>query len=85
MASQTMRAVLYEPGGPEKMSIGDVPRPDLRPNELLVRVYYTALNRADTLQRKGLYPIPPGESKILGLEVAGVVEEIHSTCQLQWR
>lgn len=85
MASQNMRAVLYEPGGPEKMWIGEVPRPKLRPNELLVLVHYTALNRADTIQRKGSYPPPPGESEILGVEVSGIVEEIHSTCKLNWR
>lgn len=85
MAAKTMRAVLYEPGGPEKMSIGEVPIPELRQNELLIRVYYTALNRADTLQRKGSYPPPPGDSEILGLEVSGIVEEVHSTCKLNWR
>lgn len=85
MASNTMRAVLYEPGGPENMSIGVVPRPKTGPNILLIRVFYTALNRADTLQRKGAYPPPPGESEILGLEVAGLVEEIGPSCNLGWK
>ncbi|XP_031561467.1 quinone oxidoreductase PIG3-like [Actinia tenebrosa] len=85
MASNTMRAVLYEPGGPEKMTIGVVPRPKTGPKMLVIRVFYTALNRADTLQRKGSYPPPPGESEILGLEVAGLVEEIGSSCSLGWK
>jgi tumor protein p53-inducible protein 3 len=54
----------------------DVPVPQLPPNCLLVRVAFTALNRADTLQRKGLYPPPPGATEVLGLELAGVVEEV---------
>jgi putative PIG3 family NAD(P)H quinone oxidoreductase len=41
---------------------------------LLVRVFATALNRADVLQRRGHYPPPPGESEVLGLELAGRVE-----------
>jgi len=66
--------VLKEFGGPEVLTIGDVPTPEPKENELLVRVKATALNRADTLQRRGLYPPPPGDSEILGLELAGVVE-----------
>jgi putative PIG3 family NAD(P)H quinone oxidoreductase len=48
------------------------------PEQLLVRVRATALNRADTLQRTGNYPPPPGESDILGLELAGEVEAVGS-------
>ncbi|MCL6593812.1 MAG: NAD(P)H-quinone oxidoreductase, partial [Alicyclobacillus sp.] len=50
-------------GGPEVLYLGEVP--DLRPGpgELLVRVRATALNRADLLQRRGLYPPPPGASE----------------------
>jgi putative PIG3 family NAD(P)H quinone oxidoreductase len=43
---------------------------------VLVRARATAVNRADTLQRRGFYPPPPGESEILGLEVAGTVEAL---------
>ena len=52
--------------------------PDLAPgpNDLLVRNFATALNRADTLQRRGLYPPPEGESEILGLEFAGEVASV---------
>ncbi len=65
--------VLNGTGGPEVLTIGDVPRPEPKADDLLVRVRASALNRADTLQRRGLYPPPPGDSDILGLELAGEV------------
>ncbi len=69
-----MKAVVVrERGGPEVLSIADVPEPRVGPHEVLVEVHATALNRADLLQRRGLYPPPPGESVILGLECSGVV------------
>lgn len=70
-----MKAILVpSPGGPEALVFGEVPEPTLRPGEVLVRVRATAVNRADLLQAAGKYPPPPGESEILGLEAAGVVE-----------
>ncbi|KAM9777458.1 quinone oxidoreductase PIG3 [Neosynchiropus ocellatus] len=70
-----MRAVCVdEPGGPEKMLLKLVPTPQPKAGEVLVKVHAAALNRADLLQRRGLYPPPPGESDIIGLEVAGTVE-----------
>lgn len=71
-----VRAILItEPGGPEVLSIREVPAPEPSPRELLIRVHASALNRADLLQRKGLYPAPPGSpADIPGLELAGVVE-----------
>ncbi|XP_001622806.2 quinone oxidoreductase PIG3 isoform X2 [Nematostella vectensis] len=85
ISAESMKAVLFTPGGPESMYIGDAPRPKLKETEVLIRVHFTALNRADTLQRKGSYPPPPGESEILGLEVSGIVEELGSACNLGWR
>ena len=75
-----MRAVLIrEPGGPEVLRLGEVPEPAPAPGEVLVRVRATALNRADLLQRQGLYPPPPGvHPGIPGLEFAGIVEKIGS-------
>jgi putative PIG3 family NAD(P)H quinone oxidoreductase len=70
-----MKAVTLKAfGGPEVLQVGEVPTPKPGPEQLLVRVRTTALNRADTLQRKGAYPPPPGESEILGLELAGEVD-----------
>ena len=71
-----MRAVLIDqPGGADRLYLGDHPTPSPATDELLVRVRATALNRADLLQREGKYPPPEGASPILGLEMAGVVEE----------
>lgn len=71
-----MRVVLIqEPGGPEALRPGEVPDPAPSPEEILVRIRATALNRADLLQRRGLYPPPPGvHPRIPGLEFAGSVE-----------
>jgi putative PIG3 family NAD(P)H quinone oxidoreductase len=69
-----MRAVVFSAsGGPEVLRIEQVPPPAPGPHEVLVDVRATALNRADLLQRRGLYPPPPGASDILGLECSGVV------------
>jgi putative PIG3 family NAD(P)H quinone oxidoreductase len=69
-----MRAVtVLESGGPEQLAIDDVPTPEPGPHEVLVQVHATALNRADTFQRRGHYPPPEGASEILGLECAGTV------------
>jgi putative PIG3 family NAD(P)H quinone oxidoreductase len=79
-----MRAVTVpEPGPPEHMTIGEVPTPQPGPDEVLVKVHATALNRADTFQRRGHYPPPDGASEILGLEMAGTVAETGSNV-LDW-
>lgn len=55
------------------------PRPQLtKSHSVLVRVSHTALNRADLLQRQGLYPPPPGAPDVLGLECVGEVVETHA-------
>jgi putative PIG3 family NAD(P)H quinone oxidoreductase len=69
-----MRAVLAsEPGGPEVLELVALPDPEPGPGELLVRVAAAGVNRADVMQRRGLYPPPPGAPDVLGLEVAGTV------------
>lgn len=71
-----MKAILItQPGGPEVLTYGDAPDPQPSADELLVRVRATAVNRADTLQRKGGYAPPPDASPILGLELAGEVTQ----------
>ena len=78
-----MRAVqLHNFGGADELYIGDVPIPIRKPGEVLVKVYASALNRADLLQRQGKYPPPEGESDILGLEMAG--EVVDSDSGSQW-
>lgn len=69
-----MRAIhVDEPGGPERLRLGEAEDPVPGPGEVLVRVHACGVNRADLLQRAGRYPPPPGASPILGLEVAGTV------------
>jgi tumor protein p53-inducible protein 3 len=80
-----MRAVqIRSPGGPEVLFLGDVPEPEPGATELLLDVAATALNRADLLQRRGLYPPPPGCTEILGLECAGVVVRAGADADPGW-
>jgi NADPH2:quinone reductase len=67
--------VIPEYGAPEVLSLRDIPEPSPGPEDLVVRVRATALNRADILQRRGLYPQPgpKPEFEIPGLEFAGEV------------
>ena len=69
-----MKAIIVKkPGGADMLAYGDAPDPRPNADELLIRVRATAVNRADILQRMGLYPPPPGASDILGLEAVGEV------------
>jgi NADPH2:quinone reductase len=61
-------------GGPEVLALVQHPEPRHGDGECLIRVAASGVNRPDVLQRKGLYPPPPGVTEILGLEVAGVIE-----------
>ena len=60
-------------GGPEALVLAEVETPRPRPGEVLVEVVAAGVNRADLLQRQGLYAPPPGESDVPGLEVSGRV------------
>ena len=81
MTSQKMRAVvIVAQGGVEGLEVREVERPAVAgADRVLVRVRAAALNRADVLQRRGLYPAPPGVVQdIPGLEFAGEVAEVGS-------
>ncbi len=82
-----MRAVvLTEFGEPQVLRVAEVPMPVPAADEVLVRVHATALNRADLLQRRGLYPNPfPGAHDIPGMEFAGEVVEPASSPDLAHR
>ena len=70
-----MKAItLREFGGPEMMQFSTVDIPSPGNDQILVKVVNTSVNRPDVIQRQGNYPPPPGDSEILGLEIAGVVE-----------
>jgi len=73
-----MRAiVITEPGGPEVLVLRDVPAPSPGTGEARVRVRATAVNRADLLQRMGMYPAPAdAPADIPGLEFAGAIDAL---------
>lgn len=69
--------VITNVGGPEALEIREVPKPEPRGEQVLVRVRACGLNRADLMQARGHYPAPPGAPKdIPGLEFAGEVEAL---------
>jgi putative PIG3 family NAD(P)H quinone oxidoreductase len=63
-------------GGVEVLKVGVADRPTAGEGQVLVKVFATSINRPDLVQREGKYPPPPGDSEILGLEVAGIIEEL---------
>jgi len=72
-----MRAVrATESGGPEVLSLGDLPDPEPGPFEVVIAVAASAVNRADLLQRQGFYPPPRGASDVLGLECSGTIAAV---------
>ena len=80
-----MKAVLLTgTGGAEVLRVGEAERPVPRPDQVLIRVSATSVNRPDIIQRQGNYPPPPGESEILGLEAAGTIEELGAEVE-GWR
>lgn len=74
-----MRAVVVtEPGGPEALAWREVPEPICGPEDVIIDVAASAVNRADILQRQGRYPPPAGAAPWLGLECSGVVAAVGS-------
>ncbi|THH06779.1 hypothetical protein EW145_g3850 [Phellinidium pouzarii] len=79
-----MRAILVKAAGRvEDLFLGEAAKPKPSAKEILVKVKAFGLNRMDIIQRKGAYPIPPGASKILGVEFSGQVADIGSEVT-QW-
>ena len=80
-----MRAVVAtEPGGPEVLTVTELPDPEPGPGEVVIAVAATAINRADLLQRKGAYPPPPGAPETLGLECSGTVAAVGEGVE-EWK
>lgn len=72
-----MRAVVArEPGGPEVLTVTELPDPTAGPGEVIVEVAAAGLNRADLLQRQGFYPPPRGASSVIGMEVSGTISAL---------
>ena len=70
-----LAAVAPQPDGAQEIALVDRPVPRAGPGEVLIKVAAAGVNRPDILQRRGLYPPPPGAPDILGLELAGEVVE----------
>ncbi|GAB4826886.1 hypothetical protein Ancab_033764 [Ancistrocladus abbreviatus] len=68
--------VITMSGGPEVLQLQEVEGPQIKDDEVLIKIEAIAINRGDTLQRKGLYPPPKGTSPYPGLECSGVVEQV---------
>ena len=72
-----MKAVVFdEPGDEDVLRVAELPPPDLGEGEVRISIAGAGVNRADLLQRRGLYPPPPGASEIIGLECAGTLTEV---------
>jgi NADPH2:quinone reductase len=72
--SRKMKAIeITSYGAPEVLRLAVRPDPIAGQGEVLIRVAASGVNRPDVLQRKGMYPVPPGASDLPGLEVAGVI------------
>jgi NADPH:quinone reductase len=63
-------------GGPEVLFVAEMPAPKMAAGDVLIEVAAAGVTRADTMQRGGTYPPPPGTSPILGLEVAGTIAAV---------
>eukprot|EP00871_Galdieria_phlegrea_P000412 jgi/Galph1/1371/GphlegSOOS_G5958.1 len=91
---QTMKALAPKETDPkiarnispfEGFQVVDVPIPQVQEGQVLIRVQTVAINRADILQRKGLYPPPAGVTPVPGLECAGEIVQIGNGCRRQWK
>ena len=68
--------VISEPGEADVLELQEVDDPIIKDDEVLIKIVATALNQADTVQRKGSYPPPKGASPYLGLECSGIIEAV---------
>ena len=72
-----MKAIVFaQTGGPEVLQLGDVPKPDVRPGMVLIKVHAIGVNFADTRFRQGLYVLKPKLPDTPGMEAAGVIEAV---------
>ncbi len=71
-------------GAPDVLTAGRRPLPKFADNEVLIKIAAAGVNGPDLLQRRGLYPPPPGASDLLGLEVSGVIAAVGDKV-VNWR
>jgi len=85
MTPSVMRAIVVaRPGGPDVLELKERAVPACGPDDVLIRVAAAGVNRPDVMQRQGRYPVPPGASDILGLEVAGEIVGVGALVS-DWR
>jgi len=85
--SKTMRAVDIKngKGNADALFINEVPMPQPKPGDAIVKIKAFGLNRMDLLQREGHYPVPPQASKILGVEFSGVIDKAAERGQVDFK
>jgi len=72
-----MKAIVFEQtGGPEVLALANVPKPDVRPGMVLIKVHAIGVNFADVRFRQGLYVVKPKLPDTPGMEAAGIVEAV---------
>ena len=71
--------VISSPGGPEVLQLQEVEDPELKDDEVLIKVEASALNRADTFQRTGMFLPPKGASPYIGVECSGTIQAVGKT------
>ncbi len=71
-----MQAIVVSDAG--ELNWQEAEKPMLGASDVMIEIKATAVNRADLMQRRGLYPAPPGASSILGLECAGKIVQLGS-------
>lgn len=79
IATSMQQVIITEPGGVEKLAYETVTIPEVKADEVLVKVHAFGINRPDILQRQGLYPMPKGVTPVPGLEVAGEIVAVGDT------
>ena len=72
-------------GDADSLFVTEIPKPNPKRTEALVKVKAFGLNRMDLLQREGNYPVPPQASKILGVEFSGIIESFGTTPESSFR
>ena len=66
--------IISQPGDPDVLKLQELPDPTINDNEVLIQVAGAGVNRADLLQRRGLYPSPEGyRDELPGLEISGII------------
>ncbi|MCH9697666.1 MAG: NAD(P)H-quinone oxidoreductase [Gammaproteobacteria bacterium] len=76
-----LAVTITQPGGPDVLVASEYSKPVCKKGQVLIEIEAAGLNRPDLMQRKGLYPPPPGASEIPGLEVSGTVIDSHDSVQ----